>query len=112
MRFFWLLSGNLGEMQPCCQYRPAKPIISRALWMAFFGRASGPPAKSLICQPFATAHSCHPSKQVLRFWNNLAVNPGHLIGGSSGGRPAERPRISDRRRKHSRILWDNKKLRA
>jgi hypothetical protein len=78
---FWLLSGNLGEMQQCCQYRPAKLIISSVLWMAFFGRASGPPAKSLICRPFATAHRCHPSKQVLRFWNNLAANPGHLIGG-------------------------------
>jgi len=44
---------------------------------------------------------------VPRYWNYLAANPGHL-----SWRPAEGPRISERQRKHSRTLWDNKKLRA
>jgi hypothetical protein len=44
-----------------------------------------PPAKSLICRPFATAHPCRPSKPVLCYWNNLAANPGHLLWVAASG---------------------------
>jgi len=50
---------------------------------------------------------------VPRFWNNLAANPGHLSWAAfSGGRPAERPQISDPPAQALTRLWDNKKLRA
>jgi len=39
---FRLFPDDLEEVQPCCQYRPAKLIISKTLWTIFWGRASGP----------------------------------------------------------------------
>jgi len=50
---FRLFPDDLEEMQPCCQCRTAKLIISKTLWATFLGRASGPasqiPHLSAIC---------------------------------------------------------------